>query len=501
MKNSRALLGAAGVLVQLAACSDGTDVGGGDEAGLAADMSASGVPVASDPASGTIGAQPAMGASATSLASAAFDDLPTSTSGAEEAVESEAPGAGATGTDGATEGETIGATGPGLGGGSTAVSPSPDAGAGGASSTDGVGGSPGDTTDEGSAGGAANGSQPSGAGGAVMEAPPETEPTAPIGMSELVGFATLNGGTTGGQGGQTVTASNYDELRTYAESAERYVILVQGTISNGPNGGELNVQSNKSLIGVGDSALLDGVGLDINNVENIIVQNLRVTLTGVTTRTDTEGVYSSTGDEGLAQILVNGGDAISIRGNSRNIWIDHCELFSEDPNVQTNKDLYDGLIDIKNETGFITISYNHFHDHHKGGLVGSSDSDLYGDRKITFYHNYYDNVKLRIPMYRGSTGHFFNNYVVGADDASEIRAGTCVRVERNYYEALHYSIYTPSDAPGSTERIDNIEIDRSSRDYPANCTADIPYDYSAVLITNTQDVKTLVPERAGVGKL
>ncbi len=36
-----------------------------------------------------------------------------------------------------------------------------------------------------------------------------------------------------------------------------------------------------------------------------------MTLTGVTTRTDTEGVYSSTGDEGLAQILVNGGDAIT----------------------------------------------------------------------------------------------------------------------------------------------------------------------------------------------
>ena len=51
-------------------------------------------------------------------------------------------------------------------------------------------------------------------------------------------------------------------------------------------------------------------------------------------------------------------------------------------------------------------------------------------------------------MYRGSVGHFFNNYIVGAQDATEIRAGTCVRVEKNYYEALHYSIYTPSDSAG-----------------------------------------------------
>src|SRR5690606_18495060 len=108
-------------------------------------------------------------------------------------------------------------------------------------------------------------------------------------------------------------------------SPEAYVIMVEGTISNGPNGGELNVQSNKSLIGVGRSAFLDGIGLDINNVSNIIVQNLRISLTGVTTRTNTDGVYSSTGDEGLPQILVNDGDTISIRGSSKNIWIDHCE--------------------------------------------------------------------------------------------------------------------------------------------------------------------------------
>jgi pectate lyase len=104
-------------------------------------------------------------------------------------------------------------------------------------------------------------------------------------------------------------------------------------------------------------------------------------------------------------------------------------------------------------------------------------------------------------MYRGAVGHFFNNYIVGATDATEIRAGTCVRVEKNYYEALHYSIYTPSDSPGNTERIDNIEVMRTTRAYPSNCTADIPYVYSDVLTTTTADVKTVVPRSAGVGKI
>jgi pectate lyase len=247
--------------------------------------------------------------------------------------------------------------------------------------------------------------------------------------------------------------------------------------------------------------LLNGVGLNISSANNIIVQNLRITLLGVTQRRDTAGVYSSTGDEGMPQILVNGGDAISIQGSSNNIWIDHCEIYAEDPAVQTNKDLYDGLVDVKNQTGFITLSWNYFHDQHKGGLVGASDDDVSADRKITYHHNHYNRVKLRVPMYRGAVGHFFNNYVVGAEDASEIRANTCLRVEKNYYEALHYSIYTTSDSPGSTERIDNVEVMRTARAYPENCTADIPYSYASVLTSTTNDVKTVVPAGAGVGKL
>jgi pectate lyase len=301
----------------------------------------------------------------------------------------------------------------------------------------------------------------------------------------LVGFATLNGGTTGGLGGQTVTVTTFADLKSYAESTTAYIIKVQGTISNGASGGQVRIKSNKSIIGVGSTAFLSGIGLDISGANsNIIIQNLRISLVGATTPTS-----------------VNGGDVIGISGTAKNIWIDHCELFAENPDVQTDIDKYDGLIDIKAQTGFITISWCYLHDHHKGGLVGAADDDLFSDRKVTLHHNYYNKVKLRIPMYRGAIGHFFNNYIVGATDATEIRAGTCVRVEKNYYEALHYSIYTPSDSPGSTERIDNVEVSRTSRAYPANCTADIPYSYSTALTSTTNDVKTVVPQCAGVGKI
>lgn len=300
----------------------------------------------------------------------------------------------------------------------------------------------------------------------------------------MVGFATQNGGTTGGQGGTTVTVTNYADLKKHAESASPMIILVQGTITNGTAGGQIRVKANKSILGVGSTAFLSGVGLDISSQNNVIIRNLKATLVGTSNPS-----------------TVNGGDIISISGTSKNIWIDHCELYSEDPAVQTNKDKYDGLLDIKGQTGFITLSWNYLHDHHKGGLVGSADTDLHDDRKVTMHHNHYRNVLLRVPMYRGSTGHFFNNYIVGAKDATEIRTNTCVRVEKNYYESLNYSIYTTSDSPGKTERIDNIEVKRTSRAYPANCVASIPYSYAAVLTSNTADVKTIVPQYAGVGKL
>jgi len=400
-------------------------------------------------------------------------------------------GAGATGAAGrgGTGGPagSGGATGTAGRGGTTGAGGAGAAGRGGTGGTSGATGSGGATSSGGRGG--TGGSGTGGTGGG----PPD--PGTPI------GFATLNGGTTGGKGAQVVTATTYAELKMYAESSTAYIIRVQGTISNGANGGKVSIKSNKTIVGVGSTAFLNGVGLEIANNNNVIIQNLRMTMMGVTTRTETAGVYTASDDEGVPAILVNGGDVISISGTSKNIWIDHCELFNEDPSVQTNHDLYDGLIDIKGQTGFITISWNYLHDHHKAGLVGASDTDLFDDRKVTLHHNYYNKVLLRIPMYRGAVGHFFNNYIVGAQDASEIRAGTCVRVEKNYYEALHYSIYTPSDAPGSTERIDNVEVSRTSRAYPANCTATIPYSYSSALTGTTSDVKTIVPQMAGVGKI
>jgi len=76
----------------------------------------------------------------------------------------------------------------------------------------------------------------------------------------------------------------------------------------------------------------------------------------------------------------------------------------------------------------------------------------------------------------------------------------CLRVEKNVYENVKYSIYSQTGSTaGRAERIDNVAP--QSRAYPEDCTADIPYEYASALTTNTSDVPSVVMAGAGVGML
>jgi pectate lyase len=314
-----------------------------------------------------------------------------------------------------------------------------------------------------------------------------TDAPVPPSTDGPIGFASLNGGTVGGAGGEMVTARSYDELRSHASGDDPKIIMVRGTIDNGSSGGVISVGSNKSIIGVGSTAFLDRVVISIRDESNIIIQNLKISLVGHSEPTS-----------------INDGDDISISGSSTNIWIDHCELYSEDPSEQTDIDFYDGLLDIKNSSGYITVSWNYAHDHHKGFLVGSSATDLYDERKITYHHNHFARVRKRTPTYRGAVGHVFNNYITEADQATFAMTGTCLRVERNFYEnqvVEMFSIFTNNAEPGEAEVIENYIAGGNNRDFPPPCTADIPYAYADVLIENAEEVKAVVIAGAGVGKL
>lgn len=90
------------------------------------------------------------------------------------------------------------------------------------------------------------------------------------------GFASLNDGTTGGLGGTEVVVNNVEDLRTYASAEGPHIIKVEGTITVDPAGEELEVSSDKTIIGVGDSAHIENGGFGIHGVSNVIVRNLRI---------------------------------------------------------------------------------------------------------------------------------------------------------------------------------------------------------------------------------
>ncbi|RAK70597.1 pectate lyase family protein [Hymenobacter edaphi] len=306
------------------------------------------------------------------------------------------------------------------------------------------------------------------------------------------GFSTQNGGTTGGASGSTVTVRTLADLQQYASSATPYVIKIEGTITGGTQGASVSVNSNKTLLGVGSTAFLEGVGLTISNKRNVIVRNLKFTMSTVT--------RTAINDEGRPQVVANDGDCVTIEG-SQNLWIDHCEFYNLDPVTQTNQDLYDGLVDAKGSSQYITVSWSYFHDHHKCHLIGSSDSDN-ADRKMTFHHNYYSNIKERLPSYRGGTAHVFNNYfkhVTGSGVNS--RVGACLLVENNVFEDVRDPVTSKNSALGYWSASGNQYLScTGSQPTNAACTLAVPYATTGVL-TPAAEVKDAVTTKAGVGKL
>lgn len=69
------------------------------------------------------------------------------------------------------------------------------------------------------------------------------------------GYATLNGGTTGGKGGPTTTVSTYAQFSAAAAADDSArIIVVSGTIQQTAD--QIRVGANKSIIGKNSSASL-----------------------------------------------------------------------------------------------------------------------------------------------------------------------------------------------------------------------------------------------------
>jgi pectate lyase len=267
----------------------------------------------------------------------------------------------------------------------------------------------------------------------VPTAPPDTN---------MVGFAAV-AGVTGGLGGLDVYATNYLSFSNYVRHAEALVIHVTNVIT-GPGPGVDQYcyiyGNNKTIVGEGTNAQLNGIDLRIN-ATNIILANILFQVTPVGTN---DGVTIDGGSKGTGQF----------------IWIDHCTV----SNAQ------DGSIDVTKGADYVTVSWCKFiygpkvqaNVHEFVHLIGSSDSD--GDANnlfhVTLHHNWYGtNAMERMPSVRWGRVHVYNCFYTasGNNYCARTRIGSQVLVERNFYQGVQnpWELYTTSGPTGLLLAISN----------------------------------------------
>ncbi|MFF1318227.1 polysaccharide lyase family 1 protein [Streptomyces chartreusis] len=318
------------------------------------------------------------------------------------------------------------------------------------------------------------------------------------------GYATQNGGATGGAGGQTVRATTGTQIHaalcSRAASNTPITIEVEGTINHGNTAKvsgdscntaagviELKQISNVTLVGVGSGAVFDQLGIHIRESSNIIIQNVTV-----------RNVKKS------GSPTSNGGDAIGMESDVRNVWVDHATLLASGGESEG----YDGLFDMKDNTQYVTLSYSILRNSGRGGLIGSSESDL-SNGYVTFHHNRYENIDSRAPLLRGGTAHAYNNHYVSLNESGiDSRAGAKAKVDNNYFEDSKDVLGTfYTDQRGywqvSGNVFDNVTWSSpGAENYPAgpnpqsNTTVSIPYSYTLDPAACVPDV---VSRTAGAG--
>ncbi|MFC5828609.1 RICIN domain-containing protein [Nonomuraea insulae] len=301
--------------------------------------------------------------------------------------------------------------------------------------------------------------------GSTPTDPPTDPPTTPPpgNPTGLVGWATQGGGTTGGGGASPVTVTSASALTGALSSSGAAVIRVSGTISCS---GMLRVASNKSVLG-NSGATIVGCGLNISEASNVIVRNL---------------TFRGWNDDG-----------INVQYSTR-VWLDHNSF----------SDGYDGALDIKRASDYVTVSWNRFFNHDKTMLLGHSDDNASEDRghlRVTYHHNWFDGTNQRHPRVRfGNPVHVYNNFYgnVGSYGVASTE-GAGVLVEGNYFENTEdpFHLGEGDSGPGTLVARNNHFVGSGSGQSGGSVSS-IPYSYS---LDGASGVKSIVTAGAGAGRI
>ena len=234
-----------------------------------------------------------------------------------------------------------------------------------------------------------------------------------INPNDAFGFAFVEGNgvktTTGGEGGKRYEIdSDVDKLHDLCEDLrkdnESSIIILKGTFKLEPDDSSVfKLPSNCTVYGEGCTII---GGFEIKEQENVIIQNINF---GLADRDEFDDEH----------------DCMVIH-KSHHVWVDHCN-FTKSP---------DGLLDIKREASFVTISWCVFgKDHHKTMLIGHDDDhdNDEGKLKVTIHHCWYKgqtrNPRVRYGVVHVVNNLYDNNKVVGIGAAYH----STVHSEKNYF--------------------------------------------------------------------
>ena len=254
----------------------------------------------------------------------------------------------------------------------------------------------------------------------------------------MTGFATQNGGTTGGKGKSEVTVDNVTDLKAYAKAGNKIIYVKPGTYM-----GPVEVGSNVTIYGYQGAIIAQpasGSAMKLSGSKNVIIRNLKF-----------KGAGAHDDDDE---------DCLQVNHESKNVWIDHVDIY----------DGHDGNLDITNASDYVTISWTKFSytsastGHQFSNLIGNSKTKTTdrGHLNVTIHHTWWaDGVVERMPRVRFGKVHVANNLFDSKNASYCVRAAieADIRIERNVFIGVQKALdlYTSDGAITAAQMIENYE--------------------------------------------
>ena len=165
--------------------------------------------------------------------------------------------------------------------------------------------------------------------------------------------------------------------------------------------------------GIGDDAILNA-GIAVYQSTNIEIRNIGLMLWGG-------------GKDG---------DGIALK-ETIGCWVHNNDFFYGESGSAADQVKGDGSMDVKDDSQYVTISYNHFWDSGKMSLCGMKSES--GPNYISYHHNWFDHSDSRHPRLRTMTIHVYNNYYDGNSKYGVgVTSGGEAFVENNYFRNCKY---------------------------------------------------------------